>query len=100
MKNGVFSCGESKRLQKHEVSLVKGQLTVVKIQNIGFLTLIYPKCTTAKGKLAEKQRHLLKTKYKNAEKTVRKAYKQIDTQGTSKDARHLIQFQQQAKRLH
>lgn len=36
MKNGVFSCGESKRLQKHEVSLVNGQLTVVKIQNIGF----------------------------------------------------------------
>ena len=27
---------------------------------------------------------MLKTKYKNAVKTVRKAYKQIDTQGTSK----------------
>ena len=60
MKNGVFSCGESKRLLK-EVSLVKGQLTVVKIQNIGFfLTLIYPKCTTAKSKSAVKATALVK----------------------------------------
>ncbi len=49
MKNGVFSCGESKRLQKHEVSLVKGQLTVVKIQNIGFLTLI---CSNVQPQIA------------------------------------------------
>lgn len=59
MKNGVFSCGESKRLLK-EVSLVKGQLTVVKIQNIGFLTLIYPKCTTANSEPAVKATALVK----------------------------------------
>ena len=84
MKNGVFSCGKSKRLLKRSFI---GKRSVNGCENPKhrlFLTLIYSKCTTAKGKLAEKQRHLLKTKYKNAEKTVRKAYKQIDTQGTSK----------------
>ena len=45
---------------KKEVSLVKGQLTVARIQNIGFLTLIYPKCTTAKSKLAVKATALVK----------------------------------------
>ena len=84
MKNGVFSCGESKRLLKRSFI---GKRSVNGCENSKhrlFLTLIYSKCTTAKGKLAEKQRHLLKTKDKNAVKPVRKAYKQIDTQGTSK----------------
>ena len=73
MKNGVFSCGESKRLQKHEVSLVKGQLTVARIQNIGFLTLIYPKCTTTNSEPAVKATALVKNEILKRRKTCPKS---------------------------
>ena len=83
MKNGVFSCSESKRLLKRSF-IGKRSVNGCENSKHRLFDAHLPKCTTTNSEPAVKATALVKTKYKNAEKTVRKAYKQIDTQGTSK----------------
>lgn len=73
MKNGVFSCGESKRLLKRSFIGKRSAKGCEKLNNIGFLTFIYPKCTTAKSKLAVKATALVKNEILKRRKTCPKS---------------------------